>query len=39
VVNVPISYPAPGTSATLNRDVTAIGVTAHLGLRVTVTRS
>jgi hypothetical protein len=39
VVNVPISYPAPGTFVTLDREVTAIGVTAHLGLRVTVTRS
>jgi hypothetical protein len=39
VVNVPISYPAPGTFVTLDRAVTAIGVTAHLGLRVTVTRS
>jgi hypothetical protein len=39
VVNVPISYPAPGTFVTLDREVTAIGVTAHLGLKVTVTRS
>jgi hypothetical protein len=39
VVNVPISYPRPGTSVTLNRDVTAIGITAHLTLRVRVTRS
>jgi hypothetical protein len=39
VVNVPVSYPSPGTSATLTRTVTAIGVTTHLTLRVRVTRS
>jgi hypothetical protein len=39
VVNVPISYPSPGTSAILDRSVTAIGLTAHLTLRVRVIRS
>jgi len=39
LVNLPISYPGPGTGTTLNRDVTAIGITAHLTLRLTVTRS
>jgi hypothetical protein len=39
VVNVAISYPAPGTAVTLNRNVTALGLTAHLTLRVRVTRS
>jgi hypothetical protein len=36
VVEVAVPFPGPGRSATVNRDVTAIGVTAHLGLRVTV---
>ena len=39
LVNLPISYPGPGTGITLNRDVTAIGITVHLTLRLTVTRS
>ena len=39
VVNLAIIYPSPGTSTFLTRDVTAIGVTVHLKLRVTVTRS
>jgi hypothetical protein len=39
VVNLALSYPSSGTSAILNRDVTAIGVTVHLRLRLTVTRS
>jgi len=39
VVNLAITYPNPGTSATLTRDVTAIGITVHLRLRLTVTRS
>jgi hypothetical protein len=39
VVNVAMSYPSPGTSRLLTRDVTAIGVTVHLRLRLTVTRS
>jgi hypothetical protein len=39
VVNLAITYPSPGTSTVLTRDVTAIGVTVHLRLRVTVTRS
>jgi hypothetical protein len=39
VVNLAISYPSPGTSTILTRDITAIGVTVHLRLRVTVTRS
>jgi hypothetical protein len=39
VVNLGISYPSPGTSTVLTRDVTAIGVTVHLRLRLTVTRS
>jgi hypothetical protein len=39
VVNLAITYPNPGTSSILTRDVTAIGVTVHLRLRVTVTRS
>jgi hypothetical protein len=39
VVNVAISYPSPGTAATLNRNVSALGLTAHLTLRVRVTRS
>jgi hypothetical protein len=39
VVNLAITYPSPGTSTILTRDVTAIGVTVHLRLRVTVTRS
>jgi hypothetical protein len=36
VVNLAISFPRSGR-ATLNRDVTALGSTAHLRLRVTVT--
>jgi hypothetical protein len=36
VVNLAISFPRSG-QATLNRDVTALGITAHLRLRVTVT--
>jgi hypothetical protein len=39
VVNLAITYPNPGTSTVLTRDVTAIGVTVHLRLRLTVTRS
>ena len=39
VVNLAISYPSPGTSTVLTRDVTAIGITVHLRLRVTVRRS
>jgi hypothetical protein len=39
VVNLAITYPSPGTSTILTRDVTAIGVTVHLRLRLTVTRS
>jgi len=39
VVNLAITYPNAGTSAILTRDVTAIGVTVHLRLRLTVTRS
>jgi hypothetical protein len=39
LVNLAIIYPSPGTSTFLTRDVTAIGVTAHLKLRLTVTRS
>jgi hypothetical protein len=39
VVNLALSYPSPGTSALLNRNVTAIGITVHLRLRLTVTRS
>jgi hypothetical protein len=39
VVDLAIIYPRPGTSTFLTRDVTAIGVTAHLRLRLTVTRS
>ena len=38
MVNLAIPFPRPGQS-TLNRDVPAIGVTAHLRLRVTVTVS
>jgi hypothetical protein len=38
VVNLAIPFPRSGRS-TLNRDVSAIGVTAHLRLRVTVTVS
>jgi hypothetical protein len=38
VVNLAIPFPQQGR-ATLNRDVSAIGVTAHLRLRVTVTVS
>ena len=38
VVNLTVSFPRSG-QATLNRDVTALGITAHLRLRVTVTRS
>ena len=36
VVNLTVSFPRSG-QATLNRDVTALGITAHLRLRVTVT--
>jgi hypothetical protein len=36
VVNLTISFPRSG-QATVNRDVTALGITAHLRLRVTVT--
>jgi len=36
VVNLAIGFPRSG-QATLNRDVTALGLTAHLRLRVTVT--
>jgi hypothetical protein len=36
VVNLTISFPRSG-QATLTRDVTALGITAHLRLRVTVT--
>jgi hypothetical protein len=36
VVNLAISFPRSGQT-TLNRDVTALGLTAHLRLRVTVT--
>jgi hypothetical protein len=39
VVNLALSYPSSGTSVILNRDVTAIGITVHLRLRLTVTRS
>jgi hypothetical protein len=39
VVNLAITYPRPGTSTFLTRDVTAIGVTVHLRFRLTVTRS
>jgi hypothetical protein len=39
VVNLAITYPNAGTTTTLTRDVTAIGVTVHLRLRLTVTRS
>ena len=39
VVNLAITYPSPGTSTFLTRDITAIGVTVHLRLRLTVTRS
>lgn len=39
VVNLAITYPRPGTSTSLTRDVTATGVTVHLTLRLTVTRS
>jgi hypothetical protein len=39
VVNLAITYPNPGTSTVLTRDVTAIGVTVHLRLRLTVTRT
>jgi hypothetical protein len=39
VVNLGITYPGPGTSTVLTRDVSAIGVTVHLRLRLTVTRS
>jgi hypothetical protein len=39
VVNLAITYPSPGTSSVLTRDVTAIGITVHLRLRLTVTRS
>ena len=39
VVNLAITYPRAGTSTFLTRDVTAIGVTVHLRLRLTVTRS
>jgi hypothetical protein len=38
-VNLAIVYPNPGTSTILTRDVTAIGITVHLRLRLTVTRS
>jgi hypothetical protein len=38
VVNLTIPFPGSGRS-TLNRDVSAVGVTAHLRLRVTVTVS
>jgi hypothetical protein len=37
VVNLAITYPRSGTSTFLTRDVTAIGVTVHLRLRLTVT--
>ena len=36
VVNLAVSFPRSGQT-TLNRDVTALGITAHLRLRVTVT--
>jgi hypothetical protein len=36
VVNLAITYPNAGTSTTLTRDVTAIGVTVHLRLRLIV---
>ena len=36
VVNLTVSFPRSG-QVTLNRDVTALGITAHLRLRVTVT--
>ena len=39
VVNLAVTYPNPGTSTILTRDVTAIGITVHLRLRLTVTRS
>jgi hypothetical protein len=39
VVNLAITYPRAGTSTFLTRDVTAIGVTVHLRLRLTVMRS
>jgi hypothetical protein len=39
VVNLAITYPSAGTSTFLTRNVTAIGVTVHLRLRLTVTRS
>jgi hypothetical protein len=38
VVNLAIPFPRSGQT-TVNRDVTAIGVTAHLRLRITVTSS
>jgi hypothetical protein len=38
VVNLAIPFPSSGRT-TLNRDVSAVGVTAHLRLRVTVTVS
>jgi hypothetical protein len=39
VANVAIPYPSPGTAVTLNRNVSALGLTAHLTLRVRVIRS
>ena len=38
VVNLAVPFPRSGET-TLSRDVTAVGVTAHLRLRVTVTAS
>jgi hypothetical protein len=38
VVNLAVPFPRSGQT-TLNRDVTAIGITAHLRFRVTVTTS
>ena len=39
VVNVAIPYPSPGTAVTLDRNVSALGLTAHLTLRVRVSSS
>jgi hypothetical protein len=39
VVDLAITYPGPGASTVLTRDVSAIGVTVHLRFRLTVTRS
>jgi hypothetical protein len=39
VAGIAVSFPSPGSSATLTRTVSRFGVTAHLTLRVTVTIS